>query len=178
MLSSIFSDFHHFHFELPTEATLEGAQIILILRDPLQRFASGYKWSKYQGAKAFGYKISKQIWNCFPTLTYLGEHCLDDTPCARLLQGELMPNQSTYHMGMGLRYYLQAVDLDKFKDNVHVIQQERLADDFNRVVSDILNLTVDITLSREHNQYPQKNDSIPQRYGNVQKILILWVALN
>ena len=89
-----------------------------------------------------------------------------------------MPNQSTYHMGMGLRYYLQAVDLDKFKDNVHVIQQERLADDFNRVVSDILNLTVDITLSREHNQYPQKNDSIPQRYGNVQKILILWVALN
>ena len=169
----IFSDFHQIHLRAVGPRELDGAQIILILRDPLARFASAYKWSKYRGVHFKGGATSKQIWDCFPTLAHLGEHCLDDTRCGRLLRREVQsPQHATYHMGMGYRYYLQNVDLDQYRDHLHVVEQEQLGDDFNRAISHILGFAVNITLPIVHSEYPQKDDFIPARYhGNVKEML-------
>ena len=149
-----------------------ASAIILVIRDPLSRFESAYKWRKhmqnYNGDPFF----ERRIFECFPTLSELGAHCLDDTPCARLLRSELLPNQSAGHMGKGIQYYLQKVDLDAFEERLHVIQNEHLGDDFNRAVSDILNRKVNVTLPRINSVYKEKNDSIPERFrDNVREML-------
>jgi len=174
-LMEIFPLFNQKHLGIPNHKGLRGRHLIMVLRDPLERFASAYKWSKFRGEHFIGGATSKKIWDCFPTLSEFGEHCLDDTPCGHLLQRELMPNSSTYHMGMGYRYYLQNVDLDDYVDadhKIHIIDSERMNEDFNEAVSFILKVRVNITLPQTHSKYPQKNDSIPEKYFyNVKELL-------
>ena len=139
----------------------------MTIRDPVSRFESAYKWMKNEASES-----KRKIFDCYPSLSDLGEHCLEDTPCAKLLAHELMLDQSVGHMGMGIEYYLQDIVLDNYRENVHVIQNERLADDFNDAISDILGIRVNITMPREHSQYPGSEDFLPLEYhANVKQLL-------
>ena len=188
-LQQIFSDFRSVHLRAATPEDLKERHIIITIRDPLARFASAYKWSKHRWQMVNGkglivhelilyghwnrkkshwnrmLETAKKFFDCFPTLSSLGEHCLEDTPCTRLLHDELLPDNATYHMEMGIQYFLKDVNLDDYVDEhhkIHVIETVRLDVDFNRAVSNILGIRVNITLPRDHSFYFEKGDFIPE----------------
>ena len=72
-------------------------------------------------------------------------------------------------MGKGIQFYLQNVNLNDYLDekhSIHLIENEHSKVDFNRVVSKILGIHVNITLPRKNSVYSEKNDFIPEKYKN------------
>jgi hypothetical protein len=145
--------------------------VFVVIRDPSARLISAYKWAKHRDVVT-GRLATSDFYSCFPTLDELGKRCLDkNTTCAKVLERD-MNSSARLHVGMGHKFYLEDVDLGILGKRLHILRTEKLQNDFDRALSDVLGRCVHVKLGNLHGHYDQRNEHLAEEYEvNIRQFL-------
>ena len=171
----IFREGHHVRLaDIPS-----GDKVIFFLRDPLDRFVSGFYSRQRMGRPRYYNPWTPreaEAFELFDTPDALGRALAADDPTIRGAAERAM--RSIYHVKTGFWYWFgdEAAFTARLGDVLFVGRQERLAEDFEEVKR-LLRLPPDVSLSTDETRAHRAPDGRDKRLGpEAVGALLAWFA--